>query len=284
MPNTLGRDEMWNQEIWKSIDDAVLAEVGRVRVAQKIFPGWAADDAQFVPADVVVDNPREPLHIEEGHTKPLIEISSEFILTQAQVDDETHLHAGRSLARLAAKEIALAEDMLFFQGRKAPVPKRVKVVNRDAAGDGLLNLKGIHVIEVKAPDRTKPDEYGVSTFHGVVEAIAHLTSKAETDPYALLLATDIYADAFAPLGGTLATTADRLTPVLSGGLYGSGTLPPKTGFVISLGGEPTSLYVGQDATTAYTQPDDEGHARFRVFERVQVVARDPDAFVRLDFK
>jgi uncharacterized linocin/CFP29 family protein len=283
MPNAMHRDEMWNNEIWQGLDQAVLAEVGRVRVAQKVFPSSPNGGAQFVPADIVVDDPAQPLQIQEGQTKPFLEISIDFSLTQGQVDNETTLHAGRSLAKRAAKEIALAEDMLFFQGKKAPVSARVKVVNKDAAGEGLLNLKGIHVIDVPA-DAKKAGVYGVNTFDKIVEAIAHLTSKAQPGPYALLLSTAVYADAFAPIGGTLTTTADRLTPLVTGGFYGSGTLPASTGLVISLGGEPTSLYVGQDTTTAYTQPDDDGHSRFRVFERVQVVARDTAAFVRLDFK
>jgi hypothetical protein len=39
MANNLGRDKVWTPEIWADIDKAVLAEVGRLRVAQKVFPG-----------------------------------------------------------------------------------------------------------------------------------------------------------------------------------------------------------------------------------------------------
>jgi hypothetical protein len=53
--------------------------------------------------------------------------------------------------------------------------------------------------------------------------------------------------------------------------------------LVSLGGEPSTLYVGLDATTAYSQEDPAGDGRFRVFERVQLVARDHSALVRLDF-
>jgi hypothetical protein len=54
--------------------------------------------------------------------------------------------------------------------------------------------------------------------------------------------------------------------------------------LVSLGGDPTTVYLGQDAVTAFTQEDQDGNSRFRVFERVQIIARDARAFVRLDFK
>jgi hypothetical protein len=54
--------------------------------------------------------------------------------------------------------------------------------------------------------------------------------------------------------------------------------------LVSLGGEPTTIYVAQDAITAYTQEDGEGNYRFRVFERVQFVARDKAAFVNMKFQ
>ena len=38
MPSNLGRDKVWDDATWQRIDQAVLGEVGRIRVAQKIFP------------------------------------------------------------------------------------------------------------------------------------------------------------------------------------------------------------------------------------------------------
>jgi uncharacterized linocin/CFP29 family protein len=281
MPNNLGRDELWNPEIWAEIDRAVLAEVGRIRVAQKVFPSSQSSNGQYVPADIF--DP-EKMTIAEGQTKPFLEISLEFPLTQGQVDDETTLRTGRTLARLAAKSIALAEDLLFFQGTKAALPTRVRVANKDSAGDGLLRVNEVTSIPVDPLDPNRPGVYGENTFKAVTKGIAHLTREAQPGPYALILESSVYADTYAPMPSTLTTTADRLTPLLSGGFYGTGTLPQSTGLLVSLGGEPTTLYVGQDPITAYTQHDNEGNARFRVFERVQIVARDPRAFVRLDFK
>ena len=38
MSGTLGRDKVWNDHIWSEIDKVVRDEMGRIRVAQKVFP------------------------------------------------------------------------------------------------------------------------------------------------------------------------------------------------------------------------------------------------------
>jgi uncharacterized linocin/CFP29 family protein len=281
MINNLGRDELWSPEVWAEIDKAVLAEVGRIRVTQKVFPSSQSPNGQYVPKDVFDPT---TMTIAEGQTKPYLEISLEFELTQGQVENEATLRTGRTLARLAVKSVALAEDLLFFQGSSAALPAGVKVANKASAEDGLLGANGIKSIPVTPPDPGKPGVYGENTFKAVVQGISELTKDAQPGPYALILESSVYADTYAPMPTTLTTTADRLMPLLPGGFYGTGTLPPATGLLVSLGGEPTSLYVGQDAITAYTQQNGDGQSLFRVFERVQIMARDPRAFVRLEFR
>jgi uncharacterized linocin/CFP29 family protein len=253
-------------------------------VAQKVFTASRSTNGQYVPSDVV---DTKTMTIAEGTTTPYLEIFVDFSLTQGQVDDEAATGQGKLLARLAAKTVALAEDTLFFQGASATLDPTVKLINRSSVGKGLLGLAGVPTIPV-AQLAKAPGTYGSNTFKAVVDGIAQLTTNAQPGPYALVLESSVYADAYAPLSpDTLAITADRLVPLLAGGFYGTGTLPNKPnpiGLLISLGGEPTTLYVGQDAVTAFTQEDADGKARFRVFERVQLIARDPRAFVQLVFQ
>jgi uncharacterized linocin/CFP29 family protein len=272
MPNNLGRDDIWSEPVWQEIDNAVLAEVGRIRVAQKVFPGSESPNGQYVPADVF---DRKAMTIEEGQTKPFIEISVEFQLSQGQVDNEPMLHTGKTLAKLSAKDVAQTEDKLFFQGADVDLPDRIEIRNKKFAEPGLLNLQGIvTIVVVPEPE---------NTFRAVTQGISVLTGKAQPGPYALILESSVYANTYAPVDvGALTTVADRLIPLFPGGFYGTGTLPASTGLLMSLGGEPTSVYVGQDAITAYTQPEN-GDYSFRVFERVQLVARENEAFVRLLF-
>jgi hypothetical protein len=71
--------------------------------------------------------------------------------------------------------------------------------------------------------------------------------------------------------------------LVDGRFYGTGTLPQNTGLLVSLGGNPTTIHIAQDAGVVYNWEDPFGNHRFRVFERVQVVAREPEAFVKLQF-
>jgi hypothetical protein len=55
------------------------------------------------------------------------------------------------------------------------------------------------------------------------------------------------------------------------------------GILVSLGGEPTRIVLGLDATTAFTYTDPQGDYHFRTFERIQWVVQDGRAFQRLKF-
>jgi uncharacterized linocin/CFP29 family protein len=277
----LGRDKVWTQDIWADIDKAVTAEVGQVRVVQKVFPTTAMPNAQSVPADVFDPT---AMTIQEGQTKPLVEIFVAFPLTQSQVENEATQHTGQKLARLSAKSVALAEDTIFFQGQNVALPQNVQVVNIASTHGGLIN-EAASEIQVDRVDFNYP----ATIFQAVVQGISQLTAHGYSGPYGLFLENSVYADAHQP-SPSLVTTADRIVPLVKGGFYSTGTLlfagqsPPQSfGLLASLAGEPVSIYVGVDAVSAFTQADPGGVLRFRVFERVQFVVRDPRALLRLRF-
>jgi uncharacterized linocin/CFP29 family protein len=274
----LGRDKIqqWNEAIWGEIDRAVLEEVGRLRVAQKVFASMHLPDKQYVPVDEL---DATGMSILEGQTLPFADISAEFTLADTQVGDEVNLRNGRTLARAAAKSIALAEDKLFLQGRRAAIEKRLTVGNLQSTGEGVLaKARHRHVVPLEK-DRS-PSEI---IFKAVTAGIAELVHHGHPGPYALILDTTIFAEVNAPLQATLTTASERLSPLLTGGLYGTPALPEGQGLLVSLGGEPAVIYVGTDAATAFTQRDTQGHYHFRVFERVQMVVRDNTAFVEVTF-
>ena len=126
--------------------------------------------------------------------------------------------------------------------------------------------------------------YGENAFKGVSQGISELIAAGHPGPYALVLETDIFADFHAPVPNTLVTTSDRISPLVEGRYYGSGTLPRNTGLLVSLGGNPTTIHIAQDVIAVTNWQDPFGNFRFRVYERVQVVAREPNAFVKLVFK
>ena len=275
----------WPDTIWKEINDAVLLEVGKVRIAQKIFPTAELKGNPMTVPNEVIDF--DKLSIEEGATKRFVEIYREFTLTSTQVEREAEQKSALTLALMAAKVLALAEDACFFgsrnrddRGRKVPagvVPK-----NLLASDPGLL-AEAYEVMEI--PRAQKPDnaDYGEETFSAVTAGIAKLVAKGQAQPYALVLPTGIYADTFVPpSNASLVTTADRIRPLLEGGFYSSGMLPDDQGLLVALAGDPTKLYVGREATTEFVRQDEANYI-FRVVERVQYVVRDPRALIAFKF-
>jgi uncharacterized linocin/CFP29 family protein len=283
----------WPAEVWKEINDEVVKEVMKVRITQKVFPTIRFDTNPTVVTDDVINF--DDLSIKEGRTKPFVEIYREFPLTGPQVSKETEYKTCKALARMAAKEIALAEDIIFFQGKDGKLPANVKAeLVSEAAGVGLLgeanpkdvsdneeNRVSVPILVPAVNDNGQRNGilYGEHLFSAVANGIAKLTRKAQAPAYALFLPIRAYADTFVPPSpASLVTTAERIKPLVEGGFYGTGTLPEKFGLLVALAGAPTSLYVGREATTEYVRQEGSKHI-FRVVERVQYVARDPRAFV-----
>ena len=289
-------NNFWNETIWKGINDEVRKVAGTVRVAQKVFPTVILDNPSNIPDDrfdVANDT------IFEGLTKPLVEISTLFRLTPNQVENEASLQTALKLAKLRASDLARIEDLIIFQGNNAftapnlPQPQGVNVRNQGSAGTGLLGVATDPIPgtfppnpPIPVPPLTPPQPgvlYGQNTLAAVVRGIGVLNGKSQPGPFALIVDYRIVADAYSVLGGTLTTTADLITPLVTGGFLGTAALLPWTGLLVSLGGEPTTIYVGVEATAAFTTKTDIEDYRFRVFERVQFDARDPRALVRLNF-
>src|SRR5215208_5430271 len=108
----------------------------RIRVLAKVLPTRPMPDASTVPADDIDLN---TMTIAEGETKPFIEISLAFDLSQGQVDEEADLGTCHTLAKFATKSVALAEDTIFLRGEQpGAIPAGVQVLRGASAGNGLL--------------------------------------------------------------------------------------------------------------------------------------------------
>jgi uncharacterized linocin/CFP29 family protein len=287
----------WDQSIWQAINDAVKMEMGKVRISQRVFPTMMFDmNPTEVPNDVINFQDPDGLSIREGSTKPFVEIYQEFPLTNTQVSKEAQNKTCKTLARMAAKSLALAEDTIIFQGNTGSLPGNVKADQRDSTLAGLLgeadpkdanndddNKVTVSITIAKLKNSQTGAVFGENVFSAVADGIASLTRKAQAPNYALFLPTKVYADTFVPPSpASLVTTAERIKPLVEGGFYGTGTLPEDKGLLVALGGDPTSLYLGREATTEFLRKDGAKYF-FRVVERIQFVARDPRAFVLLKF-
>ena len=101
----------WDPAVWKAINDAVIAEISKARVAQQVFPTTLLDGNPQYVANEVIDF--ASLSMPESPAKILVTLSLEFSLTQSQVDKEPELNTCKTLSRMAAKALALAEDTVF---------------------------------------------------------------------------------------------------------------------------------------------------------------------------
>ena len=75
MSGNLGRDKVWNDQIWSEIDKAVREEIGRIRVAQKVFPCAILYNVQAVPFKYSLCLVASCFKNRKILSKPLIEMS-----------------------------------------------------------------------------------------------------------------------------------------------------------------------------------------------------------------
>lgn len=284
----------WAPLIWQDINDAVIAEMGRVRSAQKVFPTTEYDTSPTEITNDVINF--ADLSIREGQTKPLVEIYQEFSLSSAQVMNEPQLKSCRTLAQMAAKAIALAEDTVIFQGSTGKLPANVKVDLIESAGAGLLGEASPRDADDNDPNKVSVPIvvprvgkssgllFGENLFLGVADGIAKLTAKTQAPKFALFLPVKVFADSFGPSSDAgLVTVADRIKPLVEGGFQETVGLPEDRGLLTALAGDPTRLFVGREASAELVRMEGSRYF-FRVVERIQFVARDPRAFVLLKFK
>jgi len=280
MATSVNRAGFWTDQVWKSIDEGVMKAVGAIRTARKVFQPVQLQDVTSVPAD---DFNAEKMSIAEGNTKPYVELAVEFQLSNGQVNADPVGATAITLAKLDAKALALAEDIIIMQGKGGTLPSTVTIESGgQSIGNGILGLLSGRTIVVNPPDPGAPTNSGGEILAAVSKGIALLTKDQQAMPWALIEDTN----AFAATWGSVINGAPAysvLNPVLTGGIFGTGAMPANTGLLIALGGDPTTICVGSEPLTEATQKTAAGQYLFRTFERVQFVARDQRAFVKLDF-
>ena len=215
----LGRNQVWTPDIWAGIDGAVSEAVGQVRVLQKVIPATLVPGAQNVPDEIVLPNGS----IQEGATKPLLELGATFPLTQSQVDDEFTLHFGQRRAIQIAKSVALAEDVALLRGSTAALGGNVQARSRAAAGRGLL---------WEASSNYMVNGFGVDPnqlFTDLVICIATLNDLGQPGPYALILESGAFANTYKIVAPTTNPVADRISTARDGRILSKRSFTPPAG-------------------------------------------------------
>lgn len=270
----------WTPDIWSGLNKAIHDEVQRTAVATTFIPiVTGASTATTAPADVIN---LASMTVDPSAVVPIVELSIGFALTQQQVDDEAQHAVANMLATRGANFVAQVEDLLIFQGGGADRNRPLNLVQvRGAAGEGLLAAASSTVDVASAG---VSGVYGEHTFDAVVDAITSLRSRGQAGPYALALASAVYADTFVPVRGTLIMAADQIRPLVTAGFVDAPALPGDRGLLISLGGGTIDLVMAVEPTLTFVQVDDQGMSQFRIYERWALRIKDPDSIVRFEFE
>jgi uncharacterized linocin/CFP29 family protein len=298
-----GRDDIWDASTWAEVDKAVTEEAARVRVGRRVFAteDVSAADGSLASWVSIARTERNTggLYASEAAVAPFAEIAVPFWLSHAQAEAEPRHHLGRTLARRAAKTLALVEDLLLFGGSGAAgelsamaSSGQVKIANSDQF---FFEFKS-----KKRPVPTYVSRRGIAREAGkreapklldetvlaeeVSNAISDLTTNGWPDPYVLILGNELFVNAHKRIvSAHTETPADRLRHRLKH-LLGSQALGAKEGILVSLAGGTTTIYGPTDPTTAFLGQDLTAAGTsyvFRVAERFQFAIREPDAIVLL---
>jgi uncharacterized linocin/CFP29 family protein len=281
-----GRDVLWDAATWADLDQAVSDEVNRVRVARKIFRTEDVSSATGAAPFWVSVAEITQLSMPETKARPFVDISVPFWLTVGQAEAEDTLHTGRTLARAAAKLLAMAEDHTIFRGG-TPMPNAAVRTSNQNGLIGLAQQSGMQpraVLPIAADNPADLHARPRSLLAKVNRGITDQTAAGWPGPYALILGAGLYTAASARLDpGSAETPADRLAPTLRHCLL-SGALEPETGVLVSLAGDATTIYTASEASVTFSAEelhDRQGaRYRFRVSERFQFAVTDRASITR----
>jgi uncharacterized linocin/CFP29 family protein len=263
-------------------------------LAARDFANAAAAQQRIATAQVVLE--RRRLGIDDRETIQLATLQVMVPVRGAQMADP-EMTSVLSLFRRAANVLARLEDAVVFRGlaRDPVVPGRLRPP-RGAFGpqniweitggeqmDGLWTTAAHRQwIRVRAlPTR----ERGQRLVRAVSRAVGLLESRGQFGPFAVVLGQNLFLVAQTPDRNSLVLPQDRIIPFLGGGsLLRSSTLNALNGFsgvVVALGGAPVELVIATDVCVQFLQLTAEPVFLFRVFEKMVLCIKEPEAIVQL---
>ena len=273
----------WTDEQWARVTDTIQQEANRARVAATFLPlyGPLPPDTDYVAKDEITVAPGPParLSIDDTQTVPVPTLQVKVYVRGAQMADP-ELTSALQLFRRAANVLARLEDALIFRGQPgpgdgppgAPAPAVWEVLG-GAASAGLVDAA---VTSVSA----KPD--GNTLVEKVSASIGQLEAAGHFGPFAVALGQRYFDAVQKPNRDSLVLPQDRIIPFLAGGsLVRSSLLGDDSGVVVALGGSPVELVVATDMSLNFLQVTTDPMFVFRVFEKVVLRIKEPDAIVRL---
>jgi uncharacterized linocin/CFP29 family protein len=287
----------WTDEQWARANQVIQEEASRARVAATFLPlvGPLPADSDFVRRGdityppLVPPPPAQQVAINDTATMLLATLQVKVFIRGAQMADP-EMTSALALLRRAANVLARLEDAVVFTGlppNLAPPPAFLpppgaaglpliwELFNGEVT-QGIFGPPapvGSSLIAVGVP----PPSLGDLLVIAVSNAIAALEGNGQYGPYAVVLGHNFFTAVQTPAIG-LVLPQDRIIPFLGGGsLLRSSTLPPDSGVVVALGGAPIELVIATDVSLAFLQVSEEPRFVFRVFEKMRLRIKQPEA-------
>jgi uncharacterized linocin/CFP29 family protein len=282
----------WTDEQWSRIARAVSEAAQQARVTAKFLPIYGPIEAK----DVAV--PNIALALNQANNRLEVDSLPENVLTTLSVfvHVRTHeaadpeLQAVLTLFRRAANLIARAEDDMMFNGQAAAgqgplgLPQAPLVITGGATKHGLMNSPGSVGAGPQHPTarlQLPQGQPGQRLVRGVVNAIDQLEGNGHNGPYALVLASDLYAEAHTP-APSLALPRHAIVPMLGDGpLLRSSSIAQGEALLVSYSSGFVEQVLASDIDVKFLQVSLEPRFVFRVSERLSLRVKDGRAMVNL---
>lgn len=264
----------WTNEQWAHANKVIQEQGSRARVAATFLPRVGSLPPEAQQAD------------DMGMTQLLTLQVKEFVSNAEMAYPEASL-------RRAADALAGLEDAVVFRGlvaNAAPPPfippaglggvrAPWEILNGEVS-EGIFSQ-----CSRRSWIRVKPEPpRGANLVTAVCQAIRHLKMQGEFGPFAVVLGDGLFEDVQTLIEKQVPPN-DRIIALLGGGpLLNSLTLDVFGGYsgvVVPLGGSPVELVLGADVSLDVERVSDEPRFAFRVFEKMRVRIKRPEAIAIL---
>ncbi len=302
----------WSEEQWCRIQQTVVEEAQRARVAAKFLPIYGPVNAEDVAVPNIalrVNNPAiapqnaDGFEVDSNPSTFLTTIAVRVALRAREAADP-ELQAALTMFRRAANLLARTEDALMFNGQAAadmaPIltpagPVRVTaggrqfglVVNNALGRPEFPNTPPFRANRVRYTRLTAPPQLagfaaaGIALVGDIVNAISQLEAEGYRGPYACVLGNGLY-EAVHRSTPNLVLPRHTILPLLEDGLLlRSSTIHPNRGVIVAYESGQVEQVLARDVNIKFLQVSERPLFVFRLSERVALRVKDWHAVVNL---
>ncbi len=260
-----------SEEQWKALDDVVIKAAKSYLVGRRFIEITSALDPgiQFLAQDTISsvqdgacglfgDKECGVVKIKDRKFLPIPQIYKDFKIHWRDIESAKKLGipVDFSVASVAAREVAMAEDNFIFKGDKS------------IGYEGILNVEGKEIVKKENFDGTG------NIFKTALRCVEVLAKNGFSSNLAFIMHPKDYIKAFRIYENSGVLEIDYLKNLFEVGIFSTYAIEEGKAVAIATGAENMDLFIAQDMITAYLKPQDMDHY-FRMFELVGFRIKNP---------